>query len=340
MHRFTGYLRKLDGTPLEPVRNVLLALVGATAEVMFSISSFGKNHTPHPIANLVSRQVGEPRERWDLTDISSLRIKSRGLMEYLPSRVDAQPQRVRLGGPKGVDAILLKPRGRNAGASVAAVYLHGGGFVLGDAKSVLPEADFIASKAGIDVFVLEYPLAPDAIFPEALDRVVAAILELAEDRSKLVLIGESAGANLAASAALRDSRIRNSVCGLVLIYGWLDLRLNSPSQANFGSGHVLTTAILDWFAEQYTEGDRSLRDNPEVSPLLSPTLDSLPPSLCVVGEFDPLLDDMVNFARAVPNSRVTVVRGMVHGFLQFRTVYRKRRKILALISAFVLARLT
>lgn len=339
LHRVTDYLRRIDGTRAEPVRNALLAVTGAACDLVFALTSRGRNGHLHPLAAIVSRQVGEPRERWDLTNLPGLRSKSSDLMAYLPSGTQSSPVRVRLAGTEGLDACYLPSDAPQANPRSVVVYLHGGGFVLGDAESVLPEADVIGGYTSVDVYVLDYPLSPEAVFPTALDRVGNALRSIGEMYQHIVLVGESAGANIAASVVLRDALIRERVKGLVFLYGWMDLRLDSRSHHRLGKGHVLTTAILDWFADQYTQNNQSLRKDPEVSPLLHPDLSCLPPALCIVGEFDPLLDDMIGIHKAVPNSQLRVVRGMVHGFLQFRTVYRKRIPILRAISEFIYQRL-
>ncbi|MGA1827082.1 alpha/beta hydrolase fold domain-containing protein [Microbacterium sp.] len=335
LHKVTGYMRRIDGTPAEPLRNGLLVLVGSIADLVYWIRRRGRDGIEHPLAELVSRQVGEPRDRWDLTDLDALRAKSAGLMAYLPSRIRSTSYTERLGGVNGVDAIRLRPRKGASAPDAAVVYLHGGGFVLGDATSVLPEADVLSDRLRVDVYVIEYPLSPTSIYPEALDRVAAGLRDLTDRHRRLVLVGESAGANVAVSAELRHPRLRENVVGLVLLYGWMDLRLTSNSIRRLGRGHVLTSAILHWFADQYTGGDQALRSNPEVTPLLHLELSELPPSLCIVGEFDPLIDDMVSVAKAIPNSELRVVRGMVHGFLQFRTIYRQRLRVLSAVSAFI-----
>lgn len=344
--RMTQQLREVDGTRMEPFRNGLLRVVAFLADAVFIIQRRFNPSAAHPVAALISRQVGDPLENWDLTDLPGLRIKSSSMMEYLPSNIKSRSVHLSIPTRIGaISAILLEPQERVESAEEpmpVIIYLHGGGFVIGDAASVLPEADYLASKSGFRCFVLDYPLSPEDGYPVALNSVVDAIQWVqAQGGQEFFIVGESAGGNMAVAALLEERHLLTSCKGIVLLYAWLDMRLTAPSVSSLGTGHVLTKGILEWFSRQYLGARRhSHAPHPSVSPLTSASLGSLPPSLCIVGELDPLIDDARGFAAKTNNSQLVVVPGMVHGFLQFRSIYSGRKHALSNILRFLASQRT
>jgi acetyl esterase/lipase len=142
--------------------------------------------------------------------------------------------------------------------------------------------------------------------------------------NRLMIGGESAGAHLALVTLLRlrAEGALAGVAGAVLNYGCFDLRL-SPSMARWGSeGLVLSTPVVEWFVDNLTGGDRALRADPALSPLLA-DLSGLPPVLVQVGTFDPLIDDSLGLAAGLVRAGVPVdlrlYPGGVHGFDRFHT---------------------
>jgi len=183
------------------------------------------------------------------------------------------------------------------------------------------------------VIAVKYPLSPEAKFPAALETVRMVLSR--DDRlagEDLLLVGESAGGNLALSTLQEDEEIRRRTRGLVMIYPFLDLTLSGESAEKYKDGYLLTRGLLDWFAKCYLE--TADRTDPKVSPLLCSSVE-LPPSLVIVGEFDPLRSDAVRFAESHENSLLHVYPGMIHGFLQLRSICSARDRALKEISAFV-----
>lgn len=170
------------------------------------------------------------------------------------------------------------------------VYLHGGAFFAGSPRNYRPITGFFA-RAGFDVFAPTYRLAPQNIFPAALEEVVAAYSQFAaRDIGPFVLAGDSAGAGLALAlmVSLRD-RGAAMPRASALFSPWTDLAASGASvRDNEGRDPIFTRRALKLAARQYL-GKASARD-PRASPLYA-DLRGLPPLLAHVGSDELLLDD-------------------------------------------------
>lgn len=177
------------------------------------------------------------------------------------------------------------------GRSIATlVYLHGGAFFAGSPQRYRPITGFFA-RAGFDVFASAYRLAPQHVFPAALDDVVAVYSRLAErDAGPIALAGDSAGGGLAL-ALMISLRERGAPLprAAALFSPWTDLSATGASaRENEGSDPIFTRRALKLAARQYL-GKTSARD-PRASSLFA-ELKGLPPLLVHVGSDELLLDD-------------------------------------------------
>jgi epsilon-lactone hydrolase len=199
----------------------------------------------------------------------------------MPSGVTATEEV--LGGRPALRIAPLEPRGR-------ALFLHGGAYVLGSARSHAGLAARYALASGATFYVLDYRLAPEHPYPAALDDALAAYEELAGGKEPLALVGDSAGGglSLALAVALRDRQAPAPVA-VAITSPWCDLTLSGESMtARAGEEIMLSRAGLAQDADRY-RGDRAAAD-PAVSPLFA-ELAGLPPSLIQVGTHEVLLDD-------------------------------------------------
>jgi acetyl esterase len=203
------------------------------------------------------------------------------------------------------------------------VLLHGGGWVMGNADTYDGFARQIARRSGLRCLSVEYARAPEHPFPAPLDDCIAAVRWAASDGSalgidgsRLALVGDSAGANLALGVclALRDAGA-SPIRGAALLYGPYSLDFDSPSQRAFGSGaYFLGTAEIARYANDYLPNPAA-RQNPLAVPMLA-DLANLPPLYIGACEFDPLLNDSERLmARATSmgtQAELRVWQGMVH----------------------------
>ena len=164
------------------------------------------------------------------------------------------------------------------------VYLHGGGWVVGNLDTHDEPCRSLANASGCAVLSVQYRLAPEHKYPVPLDDCVAALRWVREragglglDPSRIALGGDSAGGNLAISAAMTAGV---PLRFLLLVYPCTDLRMVSPSVKENSAGPFLTESIMRWFVAHYVRGEADVQD-PLVSPLLATddVLRTLPPAL-------------------------------------------------------------
>jgi len=240
----------------------------------------------------------------------------------------------------GVPCRFYRPeRSRNAGLLV---WLHGGGWVLGDLDSHDDPCRAIANRGGCCVLSVDYRLAPEHPFPAALDDSRTAVrwaaghtAELGCDPSVLAIGGDSAGGNLAAviaNEALVPLRLQ------VLVYPATDARMELPSITTNGDAYFLTATGMRWFYDHYLSGKAGSPDDPAVSPLLATedVLAGAPPAFVITAEYDPLRDDGAAYvarlaAAGVPVSHVDFA-GQIHAFFSMFDLIDDARSAHALVG--------
>lgn len=196
----------------------------------------------------------------------------------------------------------------------------------------------LASATGTIVASIEYRLAPEHPFPAGLDDCWDALSWLAEnapsldaDPSRIAVMGDSAGGNLAAVLCLmtRDSGWP-SITHQTLIYPALDLNFASPSIDTEGHHGIASRPQMEAVRTLYI-GETDAADW-RVSPICAENLQGLPPAHIVVAEHDTLRDDGIRYAERLRASDVPVklssCAGMAHGFLALRFTPSARRRAL------------
>ena len=222
----------------------------------------------------------------------------------------------------GVPARLYRPR--DTADLGLLVYLHGGGWVIGDLDSHDNVCRALANGSGHAVLSVDYRLAPEHPFPAALEDAVtatrwahanAAALGCRADR--LAIGGDSAGANLAAVVA---QLAPVPLVYQLLVYPVTDCTRSHPSYTENAAGPFLTRDGMGWFIDHYLSGGQGRPDDPRVSPLFAgdTAVAATPPALVITAEFDPLRDEGDAYAArlaalGVPTSHLRV-SGMFHGF--------------------------
>ncbi|MHB8379583.1 MAG: alpha/beta hydrolase [Acidimicrobiales bacterium] len=211
-------------------------------------------------------------------------------------------------------------------ARALVIYFHGGSFVIGDLTTHEWLCRRLAFDTRIRLLAVDYRLAPEHQFPAGLNDALESIRyvaahrgEFADEGVRLILMGDSAGANLATVAAteLRDEDL--GIAAQVLIYPTLGPELVTDSAHRYGSGYLLDLDDLRYDYGLYL-GEFGDHTDPRVTPLLSTDLSRVAPALVVVAECDPLRDEGVAYAGLLGHFGVPVelleAKGMVHGFLE------------------------
>jgi acetyl esterase len=231
-------------------------------------------------------------------------------------------------GPAGdIPIRAYRPLGSRPEETLPALaYFHGGGWVFGDLDSHDPLCRELCNLAGCAVIAVDYRLAPEHKFPAAVEDAIAAVRQVAHraedfgiDRTRLAAGGDSAGANLAAVAALTFRDQGGPQLKLqVLIYPVTDLAMDTSSYARIANGFTLTRERMRYFRDAYLRGPEDSADW-RASPLRAPDLSNLPSALIIAAAHDPLVDEGKTYADRLALAGVPVsyhcYEGMVHGFL-------------------------
>jgi acetyl esterase len=208
----------------------------------------------------------------------------------------------------------------------AIIYFHGGGHVIGDLDTHDAIARNLCAGADSVVVAVDYRLAPEHKFPAAAEDAWAAYSWIRErgaslgiDPSRLALVGDSAGGNLAAVTAIMARDAGHSNVKLqVLIYPVADYSLGGESYGRFGKGYgVLTRGAMQWFQQHYLRSAADANDW-RASPIKAPSLAGLSPALIIAAQCDVLCDEGKAYADALAAAGTRVERkeyaGMIHGF--------------------------
>lgn len=177
------------------------------------------------------------------------------------------------------------------------MWLHGGGWVLGDLDAADATARTAAVATGCTVVSVDYRCAPVDPFPAAVDDVLAAVDALLAQGRTVVVAGDSAGANLAAYVAQARADHPRLV-GQVLVYPATDPAMSSASYREFTEGPFLSAGDMAWFYDQYLGASRD-RSDERVALDARAQVASLVPAVVLTVGHDPLRDEGIAYADAL-----------------------------------------
>ena len=226
--------------------------------------------------------------------------------------------------PLGCPARLYRP---TSTSTALALFLHGGGWVIGDLDTHDRACRRLASTSGVSVLALDYRRAPEHPWPAAVDDAVSALEWIASQPAALevapstvAIVGDSAGGTTATLACLRVREEAPAAApdAQLLIYANTDLSSSGGSMQKNGHGYGLDVVDIGWFNSQWVS-DPAMHTDPRVSPLYAPDLSGLPTAIVITCEHDPLRDQGEAYAERLRQAGVpTVLRrepGMVHNFM-------------------------
>lgn len=232
------------------------------------------------------------------------------------------------------------------------LFFHGGGWVTGDIDSYTPACLTMAEFTGAVVASVDYRLAPEYPFPAGLEdchRIARLVLDEPDiagvaDPSRIVMVGDSAGANLAAVTNLMLREEHSAMPGRqVLLYPvthWDHDPQTSPfaSVREHGADYRLTNTEVQDYLELYAP-DPAQRRSPRVSPLMATDLSGQPDTLLISAELDLLCDEGEAYGRRLQEAgnrvRIHRVPGALHGFITLPRFARPLREAYEQINAFL-----
>lgn len=234
----------------------------------------------------------------------------------------AQVQDITIPGRSGpINARLYRPAAQTPGI---VVYLHGGGWVAGSAQGFDALCRTLAQRSGCSVLNVDYRLAPETPFPGGLHDAEDALRwanaqrgTLAGPDAKLIVAGDSAGANLATVSALALGQ-ECDIALQALFYPVTDCDFEQPSYSEFSTGLLLTRADMRWFFDYYAPPADwgSVR----ISPLRASLADA-PPAWIALAHYDVLRSEGEAYARKLDEAGVAVQfkiwPDLTHGFARW-----------------------
>ncbi|MFJ9150358.1 alpha/beta hydrolase [Streptomyces sp. NPDC102270] len=237
------------------------------------------------------------------------------------------------GGPTGsVRARIVKPAGAT-GTLPVILYIHGAGWVFGNAHTHDRLVRELAVGAGAAVVFPEYDLSPEVRYPVAIEQNYTVAKWVVEqgftkdlDGSRLAVAGDSVGGNMTAALTLM-AKERGDVplVQQVLFYPVTDASFDTGSYHQFATGYFLRRDGMQWFWDQYTT-DEAERAQITASPLRASTeqLAGLPPALVITGEADVLRDEGEAYANKLREAGVAVTavryQAIIHDFVMLNTL--------------------
>ncbi len=266
---------------------------------------------------------------------TTVRMALEQLCKLFPKADNIEIRSLRLAGLKAEE---IKPQQE---ATQLIFHIHGGAFFLGSMNTHRAFMTQIAARTQMQVLHVDYPLAPESMYPEALDAlfdVYETLLNQGIQAKDIILSGDSCGANLALALALKiQKQQRPQPSGLILLSPFLDLTLSSPS-LRYNNTHdaLLSIETLEAGIDYYVPKSMD-RSDPEISPFFA-NLTGLPPIHIQVGSKEILLDDAQRFKEKAEKAKVDVefkiYTGMWHNFQMFSAWFDEAKQALADLSDF------
>lgn len=230
------------------------------------------------------------------------------------------------------------------------LFFHGGGWVSGDIDSYTQLCGTLAAQTGRRVLSVDYRLAPEHRFPCGLEDcyAVARLLfascgDLGIAPRDIILIGDSAGGNLAAAVSLMAAdRAEFMPARQVLLYPAVQSDFSDtspfPSVRENGQGYLLTADRIADYLALYMRDEGDLFD-PYFSPLLAKDLTGQPETLVITAEFDPLRDEGEAYAARLREAGCTVtlcrIPDALHGFFSLPPIFDVVRQAYARLGEFL-----
>jgi acetyl esterase len=222
---------------------------------------------------------------------------------------------------------IVKPEGNKNDKLPLFIFIHGGGWILGDYpthKRMVRDLVVLSGAAGV---FINYSPSPEAHYPQAINEIYAATKWIAEngkeigvDGKNMAIVGNSVGGNMSAVTAIKAKEQNGPKIKLqILMWPVTHATFDTESYAQYGEDRFLTTPVMKWMYDAYTTNEENKKEI-YISPLNATLeqLQGLPPALIQVAEADILRDEGEAYGRKLDGAGVTVTtiryNGMIHDF--------------------------
>ena len=225
------------------------------------------------------------------------------------------------------------------------IYFHGGGWVLGNADTHDQVCSILVNEGKYDLISVEYSLAPEAVFPKAINQGKKILKSISKNKhglkinnNKIILCGDSAGGNIATVLAdYNKNTLKANVIFQVLIYPATHMFSRYDSKNKY-DGLILNKKLMKWFEDHYCPNKirKKYIDDPRLSPIKNKQMKGMPDTLIVLAECDPLYDEGLLYGKKLKKNNVKVeikvYEGLMHGFLTMGGVIKEVSSVLAFIN--------
>ncbi len=244
------------------------------------------------------------------------------------ARPDAGIEELNLASAVGSFSIrIVRPAGLS-GTLPVLLFIHGAGWVFGDAGTHDRLVRELATRAGAAAVFVNYNLSPEVRYPVAIEQAYTALEWIAEhgrehelDPARIAVAGDSVGGNMSAALTIMaKERGGPKLAAQLLYYPVTDANFGTDSYQQFDNGYWLTREAMKWYWNQYLP-DAAARTQPTAAPLHASLeqLKGLPEALVIVGEADPLRDEGEAYAAKLREAGVAVTcaryQGIIHDFV-------------------------
>jgi len=269
--------------------------------------------------------TGKPIEQLSPVDARQVLTDAQNSVTFDYAAIEESEKTITQDGEK-VNIHIVKPKGAKPGASVF-IYIHGGGWVLGDYPTHRRLVrDLVVESGAVAVFP-DYTPSPEARYPVAINQIYAATKwvsdhgnEIGVNGKNLAVVGNSVGGNMTAAVALMAKDKKGPAIKLqVMLWPVTDANFETASYNNLAEGRFLTKNMMIWFWDNYLP-DRKKRSEIYASPLMATLeqLKGLPPALVQTAENDVLRDEGEAYARKLDEAGVPVTltryAGLIHDY--------------------------
>lgn len=300
-------------------------LLAFAVQSAFAAGSPGVEITTQAFLQALEAGGGPPLETLSPKDARAVLIGAQASVKVDVTGIQVERRSIQVDG-KPLDIRVIRPEGAKGDLPVF-MFFHGGGWVLGDYPTHERLIRDLVVGSGAAAVYVDYTPSPEAKFPTAINQAYGATRWVADngkqigvDGSRLAVVGNSVGGNMAAVVAIMAKEAGTPKLRFqALLWPVTDANFNDGSYNQFASGHFLTRGMMQWFWDSYTS-DPKQRSDIHASPLRASLeqLRGLPPALVQIAEMDVLRDEGEAYARKLNAAGVPVnavrYNGMIHDY--------------------------